>query len=167
MNAAHAIAKDSGQTGFLNAESKEQSDQQKQTGNLDAPDLICSGHLTSFENGVPILLYDFDHRAPRGVWKGAMTVRHGANNHIETTQPVHIVGFSNQDPADSRKMSKKLEEILQRFKVARDLLRFCLPGATAQTTPTDMLSDPRVRAVCCAKRASLTRVLHSKSGSPF
>jgi hypothetical protein len=123
MNAAHAIAKDSGQTGFLNAESKEQSDQQKQTGNLDAPDLICSGHLTSFENGVPILLYDFDHRAPRGVWKGAMTVRHGANNHIETTQPVHIVGFSNQDPADARKMSEKLQEVLQRFKVARDLLR--------------------------------------------
>src|ERR1700731_4723093 len=41
----------------------------------------------------------------------------------------HIVGFSNQNPAYARKMSQKLEEILQRFRddwdaLERELRRF-------------------------------------------
>jgi type I restriction enzyme R subunit len=41
----------------------------------------------------------------------------------------HIIGFSNQNPAYARKMSEKLEEILQRFKdnwdaLERELRRF-------------------------------------------
>src|SRR5438046_8765193 len=34
----------------------------------------------------------------------------------------HIIGFSNQNPAYARKMSDKLEEILQRFKDEWDTL---------------------------------------------
>ena len=34
----------------------------------------------------------------------------------------HIIGFSNQNPAYARKMSEKLEEILQRFKDDWDAL---------------------------------------------
>lgn len=34
----------------------------------------------------------------------------------------HILGFSNQNPAFARKMSEKLEEILQRFKDDWDAL---------------------------------------------
>ena len=34
----------------------------------------------------------------------------------------HIIGFSNQNPAYARKMSERLEEILQRFKDDWDAL---------------------------------------------
>jgi type I restriction enzyme, R subunit len=56
------------------------------------------------------------------------------NNRARATQMqhaarYHIIGFSNQNPAYARKMSEKLEEILQRFKddweaLERELRRF-------------------------------------------
>ncbi|MBE0616944.1 MAG: type I restriction endonuclease subunit R, partial [Proteobacteria bacterium] len=49
--------------------------------------------------------------------------------HMQHAARYHILGFSNQNPAYARKMSEKLEEILQRFKddwdaLERELLRF-------------------------------------------
>ena len=61
----------------------------------------------------------------------------------------HIIGFSNQNPAYARKMSEKLEEILQRFKddwdaLERELRKFIeeLKQGTATISRT---STPRCR----------------------
>ena len=65
----------------------------------------------------------------------------------------HIIGFSNQNPAYARKMSEKLEEILQRFKddwdaLERELRRFIdeLRGATGMIFP---VSTRRCRCRSC------------------
>jgi len=42
--------------------------------------------------------------------------------HMQHAARYHIIGFSNQNPAYARKMSEKLEEILQRFKDDWDAL---------------------------------------------
>ena len=49
--------------------------------------------------------------------------------HMQHAARYHIIGFSNQNPAYARKMSERLEEILQRFKadwnaLERELRRF-------------------------------------------
>jgi type I restriction enzyme, R subunit len=48
----------------------------------------------------------------------------------------HIIGFSSQNPAYARKMSEKLEEILQRFKDDWDALeRELRSGVTRSSEP--------------------------------
>jgi type I restriction enzyme, R subunit len=49
--------------------------------------------------------------------------------HMQHAARYHIIGFSNQNPAHARKMSERLQEILQRFKddwnaLEREVKRF-------------------------------------------
>jgi type I restriction enzyme R subunit len=61
----------------------------------------------------------------------------------------HIVGFSNQNPAFARKMSEKLEEILQRFKDDWDALERELRRFVEELRAGDRIDfpglDPRVQ----------------------